>query len=268
MKHSYIYFTLFSAILLLSNSTNPPNGRTGAPGESSCNSCHTGNAPIQGLLTLEGIPDKIQPGITYDITVKSTVTSGQATRAGFQWVALDGNNQNTGTLSDPGANVAFELFNNRRYAEHRPAKSLDANSETSYHFKWTAPENPQDSLVSFYAVSVLANGNGSSSGDRVVNAVVQTSYESSSNTVSEKATSPLLIYPNPASSSLWIKGLPPQPTASTVFTLRDLTGKVTYEASEPTSSAHTLQIGHIPDGTYILTIQNGLSTHHKKIVKK
>lgn len=46
---------IFMITFLLANSGNPPNGRTGAPGESTCGSCHSG-ATYQGNLSIAGVP--------------------------------------------------------------------------------------------------------------------------------------------------------------------------------------------------------------------
>ena len=53
------------------NPDNPPNGRTGAPGESNCTvGCHNSFALNSGpgVFSISG-PQKFQPGQTYELTV-------------------------------------------------------------------------------------------------------------------------------------------------------------------------------------------------------
>ncbi|MBK7232847.1 MAG: hypothetical protein IPH93_11445 [Saprospiraceae bacterium] len=69
---NHIYFVagiLCSAILFFSWSSNPPNGYTGAPGESTCANCHSGGGNINGDLQILGLPGSITPGQVYTITL-------------------------------------------------------------------------------------------------------------------------------------------------------------------------------------------------------
>jgi hypothetical protein len=175
-------FGIISAlILLLASSNNPPNGSTGAPGEGLCTNCHSGNNPINGSISLLGMPSQIVPGTDYDLTVTLTRTAGTPLRGGFQLVALNGNNANTGSFSQPGANVAFESGGGKTYAEHRPFKLFSGNDEVSFDFKWTAPAVIPGNQVTFYFSGVLANGNGGSSGDRGVNANFSATVQAAGN---------------------------------------------------------------------------------------
>jgi len=267
MKNGSLLIVILSTFLFLSNSTNPPNGRTGAPGEGTCNSCHTGNAPIQGLVTIEGISERVNPGETYDITVRSSVSSGSASRAGFQLVALNQNNQNAGTLSDPGANVAFDMFNNKRYAEHRPAKNLDGNQEAVFQFKWTAPEENEGEAITFYVASVLANGNGGSSGDRVVTNSFSTLLEAATNTVEPNFAQSIKTYPNPASNYIAVESSGLEINQKIHLILTDSRGAIKYRSVANANSIHEILIQNFPSGIYFLSIQSGAQIYQQKIIK-
>jgi len=98
---------LIFSIFLLAYSSNPPNGVTGAPGEGTCTNCHNGaTGGLAGSVSITGLPGVITPNVSYTITVTTYNTSSPPTsaeRAGFELVAVDGNNANAGTFSSPGA---------------------------------------------------------------------------------------------------------------------------------------------------------------------
>jgi hypothetical protein len=168
-----IYLSFFLVLLWVattSNSSNPPNGRTGAPGDGLCSDCHSGGGGFDGEVSLTGVPAVATPNTTYPITVTVTNPNGAAVRAGFQWVALNSANQNTGSLTSAGAGSTVTPAGGRFYHEHNPAQSYGAGTSVSWTVNWTAPSAPaNDDNLTFYAVGVIANGGGSS-GDRVVTA--------------------------------------------------------------------------------------------------
>jgi hypothetical protein len=161
---------LLCSIFLLAISSNPPNGRTGAPGDSLCSSgCHTGtNAALNGDVTISGLPASIDANMTYTITVTVDNPNGAGVRGGFQWVALDANNNDVGTMSNSDGNSTITPSGGRTYHEHSPAQNFNGANEASYTVDWTAPNGPNNEVITFYAAGVIANGAGGNSGDRVV----------------------------------------------------------------------------------------------------
>src|SRR5690606_27597771 len=105
LRYMSIFSVLGIAIMYLGFSFDPPAGHTGAPGESLCSDCHTGNNPLDGTITISGLPAEIMVNTSYNITVTLTKTMGTPIRGGFQMVTLDGNNNNSGTYSNFGSNV-------------------------------------------------------------------------------------------------------------------------------------------------------------------
>jgi len=152
----------------LALSSNPPNGRTGAPGDTFCTDCH-GNpsSSINGLVDISGIPSSIDPNTTYNITVTSEITSGSPTRSGFQMVVLDGSDNDVGTLSNAGASSTITPSGGRTYFEHSPSLNFNGNPTVSWDVEWTSPSGPDMEPITFYASSILANGSGGNSGDRM-----------------------------------------------------------------------------------------------------
>ncbi|HRI58665.1 MAG TPA: hypothetical protein PK228_03050, partial [Saprospiraceae bacterium] len=74
-----------AGLLLLANTVrepnNPPTGRTGAPGETTCaaSGCHTGGS-YTGTVSIN-IPDTVSTNTTYTITLTNT---SNAVRAGYE----------------------------------------------------------------------------------------------------------------------------------------------------------------------------------------
>lgn len=163
----YLFFAFFF-ILFLNFESNPPNGHTGAPGEGTCANCHSpASASIMGFVSISGLPGTIQPDTDYPITVTITKTVGSPQKAGFQLVALNSSNQNVGSFTSLGPNVDSESSGGRTYVEHSPAQNFVGNSVV-YTFTWHSPAGPAGQIISMYAAGNLVNGNGNTSGDRVV----------------------------------------------------------------------------------------------------
>ncbi|MBU6342080.1 MAG: hypothetical protein KGS48_11355, partial [Bacteroidetes bacterium] len=160
---------LFSSLLWLANNSNPPNGRTGAPFDSTCgtSNCHgTSNQNGYGAsLSLDGLPATIQPNTLYPLTLTVTVSSGSPSKAGFQLVAVSTTAEtNAGDLASTDTQTGTETFGGREYIEQRNGKAFSGGT-VSWSFNWTSPASVSGNSVTFYFISLLANGNGGSSGD-------------------------------------------------------------------------------------------------------
>lgn len=167
----YVFSLLVFSILFISFSANPPQGRTGAPGESSCASatCHTGNnILIQGEVQVNGLPEQATPGSIYPLTVQLLQTSGALFRGGFQMTILANDENSTGMLLNPGSNSTVSHFGNRQYFEHEPAKSFDGESIIEYTVEWKAPDIFESDEAIVFLAANFTNGNASNTGDRIV----------------------------------------------------------------------------------------------------
>ncbi len=162
-KFAPLYALFLLTFFLVSNSSNPPDGRTGAPGDGNCNNCHTGNNVnnFEGVLEIQGLPEEIIPNANYTIKVVAKKTGGDVVRAGFQMVILDDNNQNTGTFSNPGSNAVLKEDQGRNYFEHNPAQRFEDQEEVSWTVDWMAPSEANTG-INIYANSIFGNGSGSS----------------------------------------------------------------------------------------------------------
>ena len=167
---SLLLFT--SLIIFISSSSNPPNGRTGAPGEGLCTDCHNNSNPngFDGSVVVSGLPSTIQANTSYTLTVTNSNPNGLATKGGFQIVALDGSNDNAGTMANAGSNSTITLSGGRTYFEHNPSTNY-SNDMISWTVDWISPTGPNNELINIYASAVIANDGNGNSGDLTVTSV-------------------------------------------------------------------------------------------------
>ncbi len=173
-KSLVIFGGLCALILGLSNSGLHPvsgsSGYTGAPTDSNCAQCHSGNnANLNGTVTIDGLPSTIMTGDTYPLTVTVTNPNGNAVKGGFQLLALNGSNQNAGTMSNISSGTQLRVAGGKTYFGHAPAPNFPGSNELSFTVDWTAPATPGAvPEIKFYACAVIANGANGNSNDRVV----------------------------------------------------------------------------------------------------
>ena len=168
-KLPVLYFVLavFSiGYIFLSNSSNPPNGKTGAPNEQTCAQCHSGGS-FTVDMAVTGIPTLVVPNTTYNVTITNSYTGlNDPARSGFQIVALNASNQQAGTISNVGSSATTVVFGGKTYVEHAPSLNFGVSNAVSWTFDWTAPTGMNGDVITFYYASVFGNGVGSS-GDSV-----------------------------------------------------------------------------------------------------
>ncbi len=158
-----LIFVLIVPAAVMASSGNPPNGKTGAPGEGTCRDCHS-SFPLNsgnGNLSITG-PSEFIPGGTYPITV--TLSDPGQSRWGFEITPL-----NTGsvTITDP-VHTQFASSGGRLYVKQNSAGTYNGNFDgpISWSIDWTAPADPPDQVI-FYASGNAANGNNNTSGDYI-----------------------------------------------------------------------------------------------------
>ncbi|GEM_PF-3582802 len=158
------------AIVLIANSASPPDGHTGAPGDGLCSDCHGGSNPLglDGEIEISGPGPNVLAGETYQLSVLVTNPNGIAQKAGFQIVALDENDGNVGTLSNPSANATLSTSGGRTYFKHNPSVDFPASNEVEWTVDWTAPTGMTSSFVTFYGAGNIADGNGLNTQDFIV----------------------------------------------------------------------------------------------------
>ena len=149
-----------------SHPTSSSGGYTSAPGDGVCSQCHTdNNTSLDGDYTVTGIPVDIEANTTYTVDIQLTNPSGNASRGGFQILALDADNAQGGTWSNAGTGSVLKTVNGKTYLGHQGSQSFPASNELNWTADWTAPDE-EDATFNFYAVSILANGGNGNQNDR------------------------------------------------------------------------------------------------------
>src|SRR5690606_35419657 len=165
----YLFALLIGAVMLVSISSNPPDGHTGAPGEGLCTACHSLNGGTQnGSITLSGFPSSIIPGMSYVLTITNSNPNGVANIAGFQMTVLNSSHNKAGDFSSPGAFSTISSLGGRQYWDHNPAQLYGSTNMVSWTVTWTAPNGPPGEEITFYAAGNVANHNMSNTGDLIV----------------------------------------------------------------------------------------------------
>lgn len=152
------------SIAHLKNASGSPTGRTGAPGESTCTSCHSGAAQSGTtenaflLFDVTTLPvTQYVPGQTYAVSISM---NSNPSKKGFQATALDVNGNMAGIFT-AGLNTSVN-GTTRKYANHKSTSNNAAT--TAWMWSWTAPStNVGD--VTFYVATNKANGNNNDNGD-------------------------------------------------------------------------------------------------------
>jgi hypothetical protein len=171
MSRIYLIFTLLvSMTLLVANMTNPPDGRTGAPGDGLCSDCHSlGTGTQDGVLTIDGLPASIDASTAYVLTITNSNPNGDGVLAGFQLTVLNSSNQKAGVLSAPSPNSSVtNPAGARQWWEHNPAQPFPGTNMVSWTVTWTAPVGPNNTTITAYAAGNVANDNNNSTGDLII----------------------------------------------------------------------------------------------------
>lgn len=151
------------------DANGPGGGKTGAPGEQNCTSCHSGsaqNGATENQLLVNndiglGIT-QYTPGATY--TVNLSMASNPA-KKGFQVTALNAANTMAGMFT-AGANTQIKTTTisggQRKYATHKSSSNTSATQ--TWNWTWVAPTTNEGN-VTFYVATNKANNNNNDNGD-------------------------------------------------------------------------------------------------------
>ncbi len=117
-----------------------------------------GSGMQDGSISIAGFPSTIIANTTYTLTLTDANPNGLGVFGGFQMVILNSNNQNAGTLSNPGPHSTIQSQNGRMYHEHNPAQTFDINHMVSWTVDRTAPVG--SGPVTYCAAAILPMGMG------------------------------------------------------------------------------------------------------------
>lgn len=260
-------------VMVLSYSTGPIDGRTGAPGELTCwDGCHS-SFPLNsgdGSLSISG-PDFFVAGQTYTITIQ--IEDPGQSRWGFEFTPL---NIGTITITD-ATNTQMSISGENTYVKHTSTGTHAGtpNGPTSWSFDWTAPANPP-STVTFYAAGNGANNNGLNTGDYIYTTSFTSNLITSAVGDDPFASLPTHVgaanYPNPFNASTTISYNLPI-SGHTTLEIYNIQGQRVETLVDNTQSAGQYSVvwnaGQVPSGLYFyrLTIDNKSVTNKMTLLK-
>jgi len=193
--------SLALSTVLLSNSSGPGGNRTGAPGaQGDCTGCHYAGKDPNGSITVKVLDNgtaisSYESGKTYDLEL---TLNGTSSKMGFQFTAIDANNNKAGNVSEESAGTTvYSAGKQQVWGHSTPGTSTNTNT---WKAKWEAPSSGTGD-VSIYMVGILANSNGTNSGDNIEKSSITLSEATTSNTTQiQKST--LRLLNNPTSETI------------------------------------------------------------------
>lgn len=260
-----ISFLLLSWLFLTNASkdpNNPPTGRTGAPGETTCaqSNCHNGGT-FTGTVSIAGIPDTVVAGQTYTLTLTNT---SNAVKAGFQMTCWDANNVMSGTFTAPngsGVNIGSGA-GTKRYARQSTPKNLTGGA-ASWTYTWKAPTTAAGDKATFYYVSLCANGTGNSSGDNVLQASKSVVLKTASANQDLLEPSAYSFYPTLVTNGTLYVEIKEAADQGQIVVYSTV-GKVVKR--QALNSFNQLDVSHLSPGAYTAQIQVGDKTALQKFI--
>ena len=246
------------------NVAGAPVGKTGSPGDASnCTACHAGTAVAGGSIASDVPVTGYIPGTTYSIT--ATITSSGISRFGFEVSPQNSTGVQKGILIVTNATETKLVGTTAKYITHKSAGTSGVGSKT-WTFNWTAPVAGSGD-VTMYGAFIAANSNNANTGDQVFlsNLLIQESLSSGIEGLDD--LSAIVLYPNPATSRLFIKTLTSSENIQQIW-ITDITGKLIKNIKyENFSEDAGIDIAGLPGGLYVLNIVSKNGTYNKKFIK-
>lgn len=147
----------------------PPPAHTGGFGEPTCQVCHFDGGLNEpgGLLLVEGLPDRYEPGAVYDLEV--VLARRDLERGGFQLGARFAEGaragQQAGTFLPVGERVVVDTAGGVEYLRHTRAGTAPVSPDSlRWAVAWQAPDVGAGP-VAFHLAANAANGDDSEFGD-------------------------------------------------------------------------------------------------------
>jgi hypothetical protein len=277
MKHVLGGLALVVALVLYpilahSNSGGAPAGRTGAPGETTCNSagCHNSfdldSGP--GALSIDA-PTTYTPGEPLDLTVR--LEQDGISRFGFQISVRDADRNQVGRFELVDASETRFASQDDNYVTHRFAGTSQTNVAT-WDVRWIPPDEGVGP-VTFYAAGNAANNNGTNQGDQIYTTTEDVD-QGDANTALDDATTPAhftlrSLYPNPARTEARIDYELPRSGPVTVA-LHDALGRQVRSLPLGTQAAGAhqavLDVADLAPGLYLCEVATPTARQTRTLV--
>ncbi|CAN5423564.1 hypothetical protein BH09BAC5_BH09BAC5_18240 [soil metagenome] len=263
-------------------SNNGIAGKTGSPGESTCNiSCHTGSVINDGTgsITISSANNptwQYMPGDTYNIDVTVSRASNSLFGVDVECLTAVSPQQNAGTLIITNTTQTVIKTNtvssvSRRNVVHKLNGGTGSGSHT-FSFKWVSPTTNVGN-VTFYATGNAANNNNSQSGDHIykLTQVVTPAAGAGINNNSENSNG-LSVFPNPAHDNLSVS-YNAEAGEEVSIRLISIDGKIVSVLHQATSDGIPVNLNlplpaDISQGIYLVQMIHGnISTTRRIIIQ-
>lgn len=187
------------AIALVSGtlfSSSSPGKKSGSPLDgSTCVSCHSGSSVAKkDNWVTSNIPETgYKPNTTYTILISAE--DATAAKIGFELTAENATSK-VGTFKITNTSTTT-LTNGNKAVTHKDAGNIPSQGIVVWNVDWTSPATPAGD-VTFYAAFNAANGNRSTSGDRIFTSTYTAKQDQTSTSVDKKSSVGNVVYPNPS----------------------------------------------------------------------
>jgi hypothetical protein len=156
---------VFGTTLAFAYSSGPPDGKTGRPGEGTCNDCHSGVGSADSTELVGLVGNWYQPDSLYSLTL-SVRYAGQS-RWGFELTVVDQTNNGAGQLIVTDSTNTQYSSAPPGYLKHTSTGTHPGTpGPTAWTFRWRAPAVGAGP-VRFYWCANAADDNGANSGDLI-----------------------------------------------------------------------------------------------------
>ncbi len=285
MNNSTIVIILFSlGIFAVTSSFDTLDndgkaGRTGSPGESTCNiTCHTGFILNDGTgsitITSPNNPTwEYFPGDTFDIDVTVTRLGNSLFGVDVECLTAISPQQNAGTIIITNPTTMTFKTNTvssviRKNLVHKLNGGIATNSKT-FSFKWVSP-NTDIGPVTFYATGNAANGNNLTSGDHIYKTSQVLTPAVGANIYKPSTKEGFSIFPNPAHDNISILCNVVAGEKVSVQ-LISIDGKIVSILNETISDGIPMNLklalpDALPQGIYLVQLIHGNSTDSQRII--
>lgn len=257
---------LFSTLLMLGGiatyitMSSNSGGKMGVAA-TGCGGCH-GSMNTNTTMLLQGngnmLTNQYTPGTLYNITVVMGSTSAKP-KFGFDIEA------SAGTISTPAPANTMVMGNEIHHTTPFTGTIIGPASGATLTFSWTAPPAASAPASITFDVSTNAiNDNGTTAGDEW-NKATFTFTKAAPASVSNVESTQFNLYPNPVAENVTLK------TNATIQSVKaiSLTGSIIQLAySKKNNEEYNIDTKSLATGAYILLINDGKSTSHKKFIKQ
>lgn len=206
------------------------------------------------------------PGQTYTLSVTITATSGTPAEYGFQAVALDASDLNTGTFGTPASGQQItSIGNGNQYWEH-----AGAQLENQFEIEWTAPMDATAGEITFYSAGIAANDGNGNGGDGAASS--QLSVQPMASSIFQIATLPIevQVYPNPVKDVANV-AINSDKHSTVNLNIFDVHGRLVQQQNtdlQVGDNQFSVEMNDLATGIYHLQVTDGERIKSLKILKK